>query len=176
MNVSPAHWHLLVNHFPIILVMTGALFLTIGLLMKKDAIKSTALLMIILAAVTAMIANATGEPAEEQIEGIAGVSHNAIEVHEHAAQTGLVITLITGAIALISAFVFAKNKKTGNTFVIITLIAALVSSGYMGYVGLTGGEIRHSEIRGDFGRNATTGQTEATTPQNGAQEREEDND
>lgn len=25
----------------------------------------------------------------------------------------------------------------------------------MGYVGLTGGEIRHSEIRGDFGRGNT---------------------
>lgn len=176
MQISPAHWHLLVNHFPIILVITGALFLTIGLVFKKDQIKSTALLLVIMAAITGMIANATGEPAEEQVEGIAGVAHNAIEVHEHAAQTGLIIILITGAIALITAFVFAKNKKTGNTFVIITLIAALASSGYMGYVGLTGGEIRHSEIRGDLGRGGADTGNNGTIFQNGEQSGEDDDD
>lgn len=152
MQVSPAHWHLLFNHFPIILVMTGALFLIIGLILKKDHIKSTALLIVILSGLTAMLANATGESAEEQVEGIPGVSSSAIEVHEDAAGTGLTIILITGAIALISAFVFHKNKKTGHVFVLITLVGALASSAFMGYVGLTGGEIRHSEIRGDFGR------------------------
>lgn len=152
MEVSPAHWHLLVNHFPIILIITGALFLTIGLIFKKDAIKSTALLIVILAGLTALPANATGESAEEQVEEIPGVSHDAIEIHEHAAKNGFIATIGTGILALISAFVFSRNKKTGNTFVIITLLAALVSSGFMSYTGLTGGEIRHSEIRGDFGR------------------------
>lgn len=157
MNVSPAHWHLLVNHFPIILIMTGALFLIIGLVFKKDHIKSTALLIVILAAISGMVANATGEGAEDNVEGIPGVSENAIEVHETAASTGLTFILVTGGIALISALVMMKNKKTGHMFVIVTLIASLASSGYMGYVGLTGGEIRHSEIRGDFGRDAGTG-------------------
>lgn len=155
MQVSPAHWHLLVNHFPIILIITAALFLGIGLVFKKDAIKSTALMIAVLAALTGMIANATGEGAEEQVEELPGISHEAIHIHEEAAETGLMLIVITGALALISSFVFMKNKKTGNIFVIITFVATLASSGFMGYVGLTGGEIRHSEIRGDFGRGNT---------------------
>lgn len=159
MQISPAHWHMLVNHFPIILIIVGSLFLTVGLIFKKDAIKSTALLIVVLAGLTALPANATGEGAEEQVEEIQGVSHDAIEIHEHAAKTGLITIMGAGLIALISVFVFTKNKKAGHTFVIITLLAGLVSSGFMSYVGLTGGEIRHSEIRGDLGRGNAPAET-----------------
>lgn len=116
MQVSPAHWHLLVNHFPIILIITAALFLGIGLVFKKDAIKSTALMIAVLAALTGMIANATGEGAEEQVEELPGISHEAIHIHEEAAETGLMLIVITGALALISSFVFMKNKKNRKYF------------------------------------------------------------
>ena len=172
MQISPAHWHMLVNHFPIILIIVGSLFLTVGLIFKKDAIKSTALLIVVLAGLTALPANATGEGAEEQVEEIQGVSHDAIEIHEHAAKNGLITIIGAGFIALVSVFVFAKNKKTGNTFVIITLVAALVSSGFMSYVGLTGGEIRHSEIRGDFGRGNTSSQPATIFDQDEEEHRE----
>lgn len=174
MQVSPAHWHLLFNHFPIILVMTGALFLSIGLILNKDSIKSTALLIVILAGLTALIANTTGEGAEEQLEGVPGVSAQSIETHEESAKTGLTIILITGAVALISAFVFHKNKKTGHVFVIISLVGAFASSAFMGYVGLTGGEIRHSEIRGDFGRSAAPDGGNSIFQEAGEGEAEED--
>ena len=168
MQISPAHWHLLVNHFPIILVMTGALFFILGFIMKKPWLHNAALLLTILAALAGFIANQTGEGAEESVEGIAGISEQSINIHENAASTGLTIILITGVLAVITALVNMKNKKAGNIFMIITLIATLGSSGYMGYVGLTGGEIRHSEIRGDFGRGGTA--DSGTTIRSGAEE------
>jgi uncharacterized membrane protein len=174
MQISPAHWHLLVNHFPIILVMTGALFFILGFIMKKPWLHNAALLLTILAAIAGFIANQTGEGAEESVEELPGISHQSINIHENAAETGLTIILITGVIAVITALVNMKNKKAGNIFMIIALIATLGSSAYMSYVGLTGGEIRHSEIRGDLGR----GGTSATTTPVGAGEEEagEDDD
>lgn len=174
MQISPAHWHLLVNHFPIILVMTGALFFILGFIMKKPWLHNAALLLTILAALAGFIANQTGEGAEESVEELPGISHQAIHIHEETAETGLIIILITGIVAVISTLVNMKNKKTGRIFLIITMLATFASSGYMGYVGLTGGEIRHSEIRGDFGRGNTANSN--TAPAGGEEEVGEDDD
>jgi len=153
MNISPAHWHLLVNHFPIIGTIFGVLFLAAGLLLKKDGMAGTALWMMIIAAIFALAANRTGEGAEEQVEEIAGISHDTIHKHEEAAETGVTIALITGGLALISVFAQWRRIKFARVLMLLTLLAAIGSSGYFGYIGVTGGEIRHSEIRGEIGNN-----------------------
>lgn len=162
MQVSPAHWHLLINHFPIILSLVGTLFIGLSFFIKKNTLINGGLILLVMAALTALPANATGEGAEESVEGITGVTHDGIEIHEHAAATGLKILIGTGILALITAFAQVKMPKRAIILLVVTFLAGLASAGYMSYVGLTGGEIRHSEIRGDFGRSAsaaTPGQT-----------------
>lgn len=156
MQVSPAHWHLLINHFPIILSLVGTLFIGLSFFLKKNTLINGGLILLVMAALTALPANATGEGAEESVEGIAGVTHDGIEIHEHAAATGLKIMIGTGILALIAAFAQVKMPKRAMVLLIVTFIAGLASAGYMSYVGLTGGEIRHSEIRGDFGRSTSS--------------------
>lgn len=174
MQVSPAHWHLLINHFPIILSIVGTLFIGLSFLFKKNTLVNGGLILLVMAALTALPANATGEGAEESVEGISGVTHDSIEIHEDAASTGLTIILITGGIALIAAFAQVKMPKQAMFLLIFTFIAGIASAGYMSYVGLTGGEIRHSEIRGDFGRSASAASTTPTT--NNSLEAEHDDD
>ncbi len=151
MNIGPAHWHLLLNHFPIILSIVGTCFLAVSFLIKKQHLKFGALLILIFGAAMSFPAYKTGNSAEHSIEKIAGVSESAIENHEHIATTGYRIIIITGFIALITLLLVHTKKKAATIFLIITLLAAATSAGYMSYVGYTGGEIRHSEIRGDFG-------------------------
>ncbi len=151
MNIDPAHWHLLLNHFPIILSIVGTGFIIAAFLFKKQHLRFGGLLLLIIAAAGAYLAFQTGEGAEEAVENLAGVSHDAIEKHEGSANTGLKIILGTGLIALITILLVHAKKKQANVFLIITLLASLASAGYMSYVGYTGGVIRHSEIRGDFG-------------------------
>lgn len=172
MNVNPAHWHLLLNHFPIILSVVGTLFLVLSMTFKKSNLTAAALLLLILGAISAIAANYTGEGAEEVVEEIAGVSHQSIHTHEEAAETGLKIILFTGLIAAFTGIARLKFPKSVNFMLILTLVAGLASSGYMGYVGLTGGEIRHSEIRGDFGRDGGS----APANQNPIQDEGEDDD
>ena len=150
MNINSAHWHLLLNHFPIILSVIGTGFIVASFIFKKQHLKFASLLLIILAAAFTIPAFATGEPAEEQVEGIAGITDVAIEEHEEIAEKGRMIIFITGGLALITLLLLHYKKKAVQAFMIITLIGSAASAGILSYVGYTGGEIRHSEIRGDF--------------------------
>lgn len=151
MNINSAHWHLLLNHFPIILSMTGTGFLIAALIFKKQHLQFASMLLLIVAGVFGYLAYSTGEGAEHQINDLPGVSKTMIDTHQHIASTGLDIILATGAFALITILLLHFKKTASLLFMWITLAGALGSAGVMGYVGYTGGEIRHSEIRGDFG-------------------------
>ena len=150
MNINGAHWHLLLNHFPIILSLIGTGFIVASFLFKKQHLKFASLLLIILAAAFTVPAFATGEPAEEQVERISGVTKEAIHEHEEIAEQGRMVIFITGGLAFITLLLLHYKKKSVQAFMIITLIGSAASAGVLSYVGYTGGEIRHSEIRGDF--------------------------
>ncbi len=150
MNINSAHWHLLLNHFPIILSVIGTGFIVASFIFKKQHLKFASLLLIILAAAFTIPAFATGEPAEEQVEEISGISHEAIHEHEEIAEKGRMVIFITGGLAFITLLLLHYKKKSVRVFMVITLTASAASAGILSYVGYTGGEIRHSEIRGDF--------------------------
>ena len=150
MNINSAHWHLLLNHFPIILSVIGTGFIVASFIFKKQHLKFASLLLIILAAAFTIPAFATGEPAEEQVEEISGVTHDAIHEHEEIAEKGRIVIFITGGLAFITLLLLHFKKKSVQLFMILTLLASAGSAGILSYVGYTGGEIRHSEIRGDF--------------------------
>ncbi len=167
MNINPAHWHLLLNHFPIILSITGTGFLVAAFIFKKEHLKFGSALILIVAAMAAYPAYQTGEGAEESIEGLAGVSESVIETHEEIASTGLTLILITGLFAFVTVLLVHLKKNAATAFMIITLIGSVASAGVLSYVGYTGGEIRHSEIRGDFGGG---GNAAPATEQSGQEE------
>lgn len=172
MNINSAHWHLLLNHFPIILSMIGTGFIVASFIFKKQHLKFASLLLIMLAAAFTIPAFATGEPAEEQVEGIAGVTDEAIHEHEEIAEKGRMVIFITGGLAFITLLLLHYKKKSVQVFMIITLIASAASAGILSYVGYTGGEIRHSEIRGDF----NFGKKDAPTTETNIPAGEEDDD
>ena len=150
MQISAAHWHLLLNHFPIVLSLTGTLFLIAAFISKKDFLKLSGLIILIIAALLSWPAFSTGQNAEDPVEEIAGVSREAINTHSDLAVIGFRIMIVTGIIAFISLVLLNRKHPFAKYFIIFSLIGGLISSGYLGYVGYTGGEIRHAEIRGDF--------------------------
>ncbi|MBK7213418.1 MAG: hypothetical protein IPH88_09040 [Bacteroidales bacterium] len=54
-----------------------------------------------------------------------------------------------GLLAALAFYSILKKEKAGNTLALVTLALAIVSIGMMSWTGLTGGEIRHTEIRKD---------------------------
>lgn len=154
------HLHLLLNNFPIIGTLTATLFLLYGLLSKNDGLQKISIGAIIIMAIIAIPVFLTGEPAEESVENISGISEAVIEPHEEAAELAFWVMEITGIIGLISLFISKMNKKLAQVFVIITLVSSFISFGLMARTGYLGGRIRHTEIAGN-----TTGVANATNEQ-----------
>ncbi|HIP31779.1 MAG TPA: hypothetical protein EYG86_03365 [Crocinitomicaceae bacterium] len=145
--MNGAHIHLAVNHLPIVGVIIGALVLMAGMILRKQQVSLTALGIFIFSAITAMIANFTGEEAEEVVEEIAGVTHKMIHVHEEYAETFLVITIILGVISIATIYLAKKKHKLVKIGCIAALILSLAAIFTGKLTGTSGGEIMHTEIR-----------------------------
>jgi uncharacterized membrane protein len=66
--MNDAHLHMVVNHFPIIGTIFGLGILIAGILLKNNAVKNTAYVLLIIAAVFGFASMSTGEGAEELVK------------------------------------------------------------------------------------------------------------
>lgn len=88
----------------------------------------------------------TGEPAEETVEHINGISENSIELHEEAAEFAIILMSITGALALISIIVSKLQPAIAHKTFFVLLVFSFFSFAAMARVGYLGGKIRHTEL------------------------------
>jgi uncharacterized membrane protein len=149
--MNNAHLHLAVNHLPIVGIIIGLLVLLSGMLLKRPQVKATALGIFIFSSIATIAAYLTGEGAEEVVENIPGISETLIHTHEEYAELFFALTLILGAIAIVTLFLQLIKSKYSKHLYILVLILTIVISIVAKYVGTSGGEIRHVEIRGNSG-------------------------
>lgn len=163
--MNAAHWHLVVNHLPIIFPLVGIIVMITGLISKSEAVKRTAFMIFAIGAITTMAAMSTGEEAEEVVEEIAGITHDLIENHEETAETFALLSYLLGGLSLIGLWASFKEKSFSQLLAVGTLMFAFVVLFFGRATGTTGGEIRHSEIRSDY-----------VAPAHGHGEHEDDDD
>ena len=164
--MNGAHWHLVVNHLPIIFPIVGVIVMITGLISKSEAVKRTAFMIFVFGALAAIAAMNTGEGAEEVVENINGVSENFIESHEEAAETFAILSYILGGISLLGLWASFKQKSFSSIISIATLAFAFVVLFFAKQTGTTGGEIRHTEIR--------SGNNSSASENNNAEKYEDD--
>lgn len=142
--MNEAHLHLLVNHVPIIGGAFASLALAWGVIRNNKAIMNMAMVFFVLLAVASMVADITGEGAEEVLEHSSTVfNHDAIEAHEEAAFPANIAMLLTGLVALVTLIV--RKLREGRIFPILVLALSLVAFGLMVRAGSLGGDIVHVE-------------------------------
>lgn len=145
--MNNAHWHLVLNHLPVVGLLIGTLILIAGLLMKKPEVKLTALAVLVFTALTSIAAFYTGEGAEEVVENIAGISETLIHNHEEDAELFFTVTLILGSLSLLGFILEFKKLRFAKYVIYLVLLMAFSDGILAKNVGTSGGEIRHSEIR-----------------------------
>ncbi|GFZ79533.1 hypothetical protein GCM10011531_06700 [Aquaticitalea lipolytica] len=145
--MNDAHFHLVVNHLPIVGVLIGFLVLLAGFVIKKPQVKNTALGIFIFSALTAIVAFLTGEGAEEIVENLPGISETLIHKHEEFAELFLTVMLILGSVSLITLFFEYKKLPFSKYGFIAVLLLSMTSIVISKNVGTSGGEITHIEIR-----------------------------
>lgn len=145
--MNQAHWHLILNHLPILGTLFGILVLLVGFLVKQESVKRTGLGLFIFSALIAIPAFLTGEGAEDVVEGLPGVGENLIERHEDLANFFLWTVIGLGVLALATLLASLNGWKAASLLSLITLVVALGTMVLAQQVGTSGGEIRHTEIR-----------------------------
>jgi hypothetical protein len=171
MNLSPAHLHLILNHIPVLgTTIFAPVILIWGLARHSRDITVTGLLLAVILAVTAVPTYLTGEPAEKQIENAPWFQESRVESHEEWAEAGLVAVLITGVIALVALWRARRAQPLTPVFTNLVLAGLVVSAVLFALAALTGGEIRHDEIRA-ASRTTEPSHAFSTLPSNWAQYR-----
>lgn len=144
--MNTTHLHMLLNHFPVIGTLIGSGLLLWGIIRKQDNIKSIAAAVLALMAIIAIPVYLTGEPAEESVEKLAGVSESMIGLHEDAASIAIWLMGITGIVSLAALFFAWQKRKTANAVFMISFVLSALCFGAMARTGYYGGQIRHTEL------------------------------
>ena len=142
--MDPVHVHLVINHLPIVGSILGAIVLVYGLLARSIAAQNAAYLLFLLAALGGTVAYLTGEPSEEAIEHLPGISRELIEAHEDSAKIAFIATIVLAFTSLAGIGANLRFTRYQRTISYINVLMALISFGLLAYTGFQGGKIRHS--------------------------------
>lgn len=144
--MNQTHIHLLITHLPIVGSILGAFVLIHGIWRKSNSALIAAYNVLIISAIGAGIAYATGEGAEEAVEHLQGFSKNVIEEHAESALASLIGLIVIGVVALIGLFVTLKSATLSRPVALVALFVSLIAFGLVARTGYLGGQIRHTEI------------------------------
>jgi len=144
--ISGVHLHLLVNHVPILGSIFALLLLVASFLWPSDALRRAALGTLIVVAVFGIVADQSGEPAEDAIRGFPGVRREVIHEHEEMADKSYLVAGVLGLFAVV-ALVRWRRTTIPRGASVAALVGAVIVSGMMVYTGLLGGRVRHTELR-----------------------------
>ena len=117
-----------------------------GILNQSRATCNAAYFILLIAAVGGVMAFLTGEPAEETVEKISGISKDLIEEHEESANLTLILISIMGLLSCVGLFMSWKTAKFIKTLPIVVLVISIACFGAAARTGYLGGKIRHTEI------------------------------
>ncbi|MCK6528123.1 hypothetical protein L6R50_11395 [Myxococcota bacterium] len=148
--MDATHLHLIVNHLPIVGVFLSIPLLLLALWRRHDrGALLAAVTVLALSGAGAGAAFLTGEPAEERVEDLPGISESAVETHEERAATA---TAVAGLAALsglgLLALAWRRSGPAPAAWFAVPIASTLVAAAAMAATGASGGAIRHSELGG----------------------------
>ena len=143
--MNGAHWHLLVNHLPIIGGLVATIVLGYGLLRRNESVIKLSFGLFVLMSLTTMLTNQTGESAEHHLKSIHALNEQVFHEHEEASGPANISMYLTGLLSLL-ALVWQRAKQARWLPAVIFAVS-LITFGLMANVGRLGGLIMHKELR-----------------------------
>ena len=138
-----AYLHLLSNHFPILGSLFGVLLLVVALFKPNLKTTFSAYIILLISGIGGFIAYFTGEPAEESIEHLKGISHKVIHIHEEMAENSLYFVFLLTAAAIIWLWAERSQWQSAKKIELFTLVVGIVAFILFAFTGYLGGHIRH---------------------------------
>jgi len=147
--MSWIHFHLLVNHFPIVGSCILLVLLIVSLFWPDPTYRKIILCLVMFVTIVTYLANMSGPFAEHQMRAANLIAsrdaHGFIQLHEANASWTLFLSYLAGLLALIGLFV----KGIIKWVIPCLLVSMLVMTGFAAWTSLLGGLISYPEIRSD---------------------------
>ena len=148
-DLDPVHLHLLTNHIPIFITLSGLIALGLAYLWKNDAVRRAALVLLFIGIAGGIVTYWLGGQAYKPVRGLADeTGQDWLDLHMERAEKVIWLFWL-GAVAAAAALLMAWRKS--RFALIATLLAGALGAatlGVSGWIADAGGKIRHSEIRG----------------------------
>ena len=148
-GINGAYVHILINHFPIILSLLGAVAAVIALFRPRRMLWVYAVATLTLAGILAYPTMLTGHMAEELIEKMPYASRRAIHAHEEAGELAMWVLIATGVIAAYSWWRTSQSAPRDETFDapgwlrVLVAIGGVASAGTAAYAAKLSDPILH---------------------------------
>lgn len=143
------HFHLLLNHWPIIGTFIAVGLLLVAISAKSDHLTEASLTLFSLLALVAIPVYLTGNLAQALIQQEEGVSESLMTAHQGAALLAFTALQLTGAFAWMGLWQFRRAAQVRRWTLRTVLACSIVTVALITVTGSTGGAIRHPEILTD---------------------------
>jgi hypothetical protein len=164
--MNAPYLHLALNHIPVLGSLFGFLILLIGILKRSRDIKNIGLLMFVISALVAIPVLESGEAAPKIVKELPGVTHAYIHTHAGSAKIAFYAVEALGGLSLLGLLLSLRSKGTPNWLVLLCFAVSMPVVGSMLYTANLGGQIRHIEIRADFGKALPNAEEGSETQEN----------
>jgi uncharacterized membrane protein len=145
--MNAAHFHLIVNHIPVMGSIFGIVFLLISLLGRNKTLIKASLWILLIVGMLTIPAYYSGEGAEEMIGHQPGISGEIIHEHEESAEKAFIAVIGLSLIAAGGLLLQHFKRRVSGMFLATILVLAIITGVLMAGAANKGGEIRHPEIR-----------------------------
>jgi len=145
--MNAPHWHLAINHFPVVGVFLVVLLLGYALVRGRSELYGVSLGALVLLALATVPVFFTGRSADEALMEIPDIDDKLVHIHEAAANVAFIGVGILGVVALAALWFGRKAPQISRGMAAIVFALSLVETALMGRAANLGGNIRHPEIR-----------------------------
>ncbi len=147
--MNGAQLHLAINHLPLFATMFGLAFLAFGLWRPAvPVVRRAGLVFLVLGGLGAGATYLTGEPAEDVVEEMPGITKERIHEHEESAEFATIITGIAGLLGLVVLW-RRRGQAIDNASTGVAVGVTVLAFAVLARTALLGGEIHHAELRPD---------------------------
>jgi uncharacterized membrane protein len=140
------HLHIMINHFPVILAVTGALAALLGTVRGRRGVWLYATASLTIAGLTAIATYFSGLQAEDVLRHAWYIARGAIHTHEDAAVVATIATAVAGLVAAVAwrrLVRYPREITLPGGLRTLVVLTALASAGSIGYASWLGGRITH---------------------------------
>lgn len=147
--MSSVHFHLLLNHFPVIGTLIVIALLAVAIVRRSNDVAKVSFGFLAALGAISLLVFFTGEPAEDAVKNLPGFSEAITERHEEFALAATIVLASIGAFAL-AVLAILRKREIPRWITLGVFMLSLIGGGMMGYTAMLGGEVRHTEVRTGF--------------------------